>query len=107
MNEALEQSIEHWRQLSTATSIGDVSIGATNCALCQLFNNETTPFKEGCVGCPVWRRTGLRRCEGTPYQRTRRILEVWREIPDSETIAEVFRGCAREELAFLESLRGT
>ncbi|RJP54171.1 MAG: hypothetical protein C4583_03310 [Anaerolineaceae bacterium] len=56
---ALSQSIEKWE----AVASGAARHGA--CPLCAEFRRDGAE----CVGCPVYEKTGLVRCFGTPFDQ--------------------------------------
>jgi hypothetical protein len=60
---ALRGSIAKWEGIVAGT---DVDRGASNCPLCQLFRPQGA-YNSPCRGCPVYQDTGLKGCEGTPY----------------------------------------
>ena len=107
--EALEASIEHWREMTQVTKIYDIKIGRRECALCELFNTETILPSYRCLPCPVYRKTGQEYCEGTPFERASDIsmgIRLYYHLPGLRLMALLkFRMAAREELAFLEGLR--
>jgi hypothetical protein len=97
---ALKVSIQHWEELSNATSLDDANIGPSSCALCGLFN---TPLKKRlgktCIGCPVYERTGLEGCRNSPYENINRSF-LGEDFPN-------FLIHAKKELVFLKSLLPT
>jgi hypothetical protein len=113
--EALEASIQHWRENVEAVSFDDTAIGPTACALCQIF--WTKPREQQCVGCPVMMKTGKMGCVSTPYEIAEEAWEEWEDVavtylestsPQQRNDAKsAFLIAARAELAFLESLRET
>ena len=105
--EALIRSIEHWRNIVKQCENGEteISIGPKNCALCRLFLPQAGRPKElDCEGCPIKERTGLSRCQDTPYDKFDRLMEDMdlegEEFNDWPALTEA----AKEELEFLESL---
>jgi hypothetical protein len=94
--EAIEASIEKWRQIEAATKR---EMGSKDCALCQLYL-ENHRGGTRCTGCPVKQRTGKSLCCGTPY-------DEWSAIEGKSEMADtperVAVACAMRE--FLESLR--
>ena len=89
---ALKGSIEKWEDIVAGTGHDD---GAENCPLCQLF------IRNECVGCPVFEKTRMRECQGTPYQRWVRYLgfaPTW----TAGTLRQ--KAAAKAELKFLKSL---
>jgi hypothetical protein len=94
--EALEKSIEHWRE-NAEGEIEKATTHGGHCALCLVF------ARHDCDGCPV-ADGDHENCKGTPYWSADAAFHRWRKTPTPETEA-AFRAAAREELAFLESLR--
>lgn len=105
--EALEQSISKWEGIVQSTEAEDN--GGENCALCDKFYR---PAQADCSSkCPVAKKTKRSGCKGSPYvdwlMHTRDDHGSW-GYPKSRVYG--CRGClriAREELTFLESLRGS
>lgn len=95
--EALEKSIKHWEENVKAETLEATSIGADDCALCQMFDEDYF-----CSGCPVSERTGLNDCRSSPYERARRERIRW--LCGTGTRDE-WRAAAQAELDFLISLR--
>ncbi len=111
MSDALEESIEHWqrlvsgeRQQSNGERTGLESVYADDCPLCALYLDQ--PEMPPCEGCPVFARTGIPGCEGTPWTAVAKI--VWDGThagnPEAYLIPE-FKEAAQRELDFLISLR--
>jgi hypothetical protein len=95
--EALKASIKHWEETTAATDVKSVKIGASECALCGLFNTPDMVAYEECVGCPVYRATERSYCEGTPFDTAYYLLEHGGDF-------DLFRAAAKAELDFLRSL---
>ncbi len=76
----LELSIEKWQDIVDGKGENN---GGVNCALCELH------LFLDCKGCPIFLKTGLTSCGGTPY--------TWFIHPSKEA--------AIAELEFLKSLR--
>jgi hypothetical protein len=108
--EALERSIEHWREVCAA-QMPDVQTGDQSCALCHLFHPYYRLNDDACGGCPISGRTARMFCRGTPYSDADSSHTDWlfaRKSSDEEAMQRAesaFRAAARAELAFLESLR--
>ena len=104
--EALEKSIEHWRSIVVGPLM-ETHLGPATCELCREFNpvvNKHIPFRDKCVGCPVYAHAGHTGCSSTPYDAAEDALyEYWSNMTSDNESA--FRAAARQELAFLESLR--
>jgi hypothetical protein len=99
---ALEDSIAHWKQIANAKRVGDASLTAADCELCREFRNKANA---SCDECPVRKRTGALHCAETPYRAAIEAHIRWACAPWDERYADAFRAVAREELAFLESLK--
>jgi len=82
---AIKESVDKWDLI--AHGKGE-DMGQDNCALCHLFFIENNmysipgevPEKGTCYGCPVYKKTGLHLCRGTPYEeylyKSKRSLEA-------------------------------
>lgn len=95
---ALEESIAHWRKNAAAVNPEDVKMGASSCALCDLF------YDKSCEGCPVVERTKQQLCANTPYHLASYAFGFWRRRDEKED-KEIFLDAAQKELDFLISLR--
>lgn len=97
-SEAIDASIEHWKQNRDAKTPWEVSTDVSACALCDLY------YSNGCKGCPVSENTGKTRCGGTPYFAARAALVDWGfNLGEKNTFIEA---CQRQ-IDYLESLRNT
>ena len=98
--EALELSVQKWKSIIYLLERGhqiNGDGGPSTCALCKLFFWTGERGEEACCElCPVQRASGRRFCISTPH-------EEWEKAVDYE-LDGLFE--AREELAFLESLKG-
>jgi hypothetical protein len=101
---ALKQSIAHWERLVSGNRLSNEYIGIYDCALCLKF------FDDGCVGCPVYEKTGEPFCDGSSFMQAHNIIYILRlkglfkqEALDSPE----FKAAAQEELDFLRSLLPT
>lgn len=103
-SEALEASIQHWKELRDGEDPFKMILGVDSCALCQKYFES-----KGCVGCPVYSRTGLDECRGTPFSKAHTAWKLWRLVlinkADDTLPREAFKAAADEEVKFLESLR--
>ena len=95
--EALKASIAKWERNAEATSPYEFRTSAGDCQLCELFLNY-----DGCEGCPVFERTGERRCKGTPYVTAFAAKTDWFDA--AYGAADRAHAAARDEVAFLKSL---
>lgn len=103
--QALELSIQHWERLLSGE---DLMIGPGSCSLCRLYNtlfihrHNDFPLKKlqdiCCIGCPVFEKTGLKYCAGTPYS----IVDE--KCNDGVSLSEL-KVEIENELDFLKSLR--
>ena len=75
MINATKKSIEHWERMVEAAKKGADAVDRLNeepvgsdCALCNefLFKSEDED-DDPCSLCPIYKRTGMGDCEGTPY----------------------------------------
>lgn len=78
--EALHGTILKWEKIIDGTG---KDLGVFNCPLCKIFAFGR-PEGDECSGCPVYEKTGLSGCQGTP-------LANWPRV-------------AQDELDFLKSL---
>jgi len=105
-SEALEASILLWQENVKAETWGEVRMWFDDCALCKMFEHFN------CGGCPVYLRTGLEYCEGSPYLSAYTALREWRCINPNDKPAwlaarDAFHKAAQDEVDFLISLRET
>ena len=99
---ALRESIKHWEENVAAQDPKEVGVLASDCALCIKF------FDFGaCNGCPVAKRTGLARCNGTPFEEAFDAEAYWWKNPSSAEAKATFKSAAQAELDFLKSLLPT
>lgn len=81
--EALAAAIAHWRELVSLDTIeaiqaADTGPYASECALCELFNNpDLDSFDMRCTGCPIADKSGSAFCVGTPFTAASR---AWMEV---------------------------
>jgi hypothetical protein len=91
--DALNGSIRKWEKI---VNDGAVDEHIDGCPLCILF------YEYSCDGCPVFYKTGFRRCENTPHETWTMYCDE--EDKDYEVFDEESRGFALAELNFLKSL---
>lgn len=104
--EALEKSIAHWEANVAAKTPDKASVHGSDCALCNLFcTSEMMDNDIHCWSCPVFKRTGRRSCEGTPYYYAHSAFNQWRYWSSHNIVPNEWRIAARRELEFLKSLR--
>lgn len=102
--EALQASIAKWERNAEAKTPEDVKMGPAECPLCMTFNSLFV-LKTGhteCFGCPVFEKTGLHGCNGTPYDIALTDYLEWSD--GDEDAASKFASKAASEVAFLKSL---
>ena len=92
---ALNASIAHWRRFKKGKALPGERPYGKDCALCKLF---ATPFAS-CAGCPVYEKTSISYCGGTPWVRAHRAFDNY------GVDSPQFLDSAAEELKFLISLR--
>lgn len=103
--EALEKSIQHWRENRDAP-VEKTAVSSSDCALCGLFNHLHMPHSDRCWGCPVAQGAPSRRfCENTPYDLVDLVYTRLLLSPSSEERVADWRELCNREIAFLESLR--
>ena len=100
--EALEASIQHWRENLAAEAPETAETYGCSCALCRKFAENRG--RGACQNCPVHERTGFKHCERTPYRKAHLALDRWR-FTESSIDRDAFRIAAKAEIEFLESLR--
>ena len=83
---ALDKSIEHWYRVRDENEI----VLARNCALCLIYliNN----IGKGCIRCPVYIKTKVTACDGTPYD------DYYEDEPEPER-----KRLAQNEIDFLQT----
>lgn len=91
---ALKQGIAKWKRLADGVGTKDENISSDQCSLCNLF------FDGGCFGCPVYEKTKISGCHGTPYQEAYRAARS----SDWNLQSEKFKAAAKKEYLFLRSL---
>lgn len=94
---ALKASIAHWRRLATGKASVTERPFSDDCALCKLFVEQAEIGFE-CVGCPVMAKTGLNKCQRSPWSTA--STSYFLEGP----LSCRFKDDAKKELAFLKSL---
>lgn len=106
--QALEASIEHWKEVIASGPKDTIRIGGSECALCR----ECFFVDDNCRRCPVYKRTGYENCLLSPYDEASMAHEaVYRARLSEESWVSIwlkhraFRKAAKKELAFLISLR--
>ena len=102
---ALEASIKHWEENINKRSPIDCNFGIDSCALCRMFWRIE---HDSCHSCPVFQKTGLRACRGTPYSAAYQAREKWYTArcarKPSRAYRDEWRRAAQAEVDFLRSL---
>lgn len=98
--DALKASIRHWDENARAKTPDDAGIFGPSCALCTMFVAPRAA-DDGCTGCPVFEKTGLRGCSGTPHRLAANAYWDWQLARGGRAD---FHAAARVEAAFLRSL---
>jgi hypothetical protein len=100
--EALEASIQHWKENEQVQSIEEAKIFAHSCALCKIFScksgkTDSGKWMEGCFGCPV----------AIAGQECEHLHSFWRACYKAHIARdlEAFLPAARAMREFLESLK--
>lgn len=99
--EALENSIQHWRENIAQNNCDRIYIGSSDCALCELFLDNR---RRQCGDCPVAENTGAQLCNRTPWLKCRITLSSWQNDPDEEAYRNTWRQAAQAMVDFLISL---
>lgn len=98
VRKALESSIQHWEDVLAEPM--KTKTTPSQCALCRLFR-----YSHLCEGCPVFIKTGLINCDGSPYiDFINYRLLLRQEYELSETGLAKLKTLANAELSFLKSL---
>lgn len=102
-SQAMDISIAKWKtiisHLQSMIDSGEpysyFGCGSTHtCGLCMMFFNR--PGKEYCEGCPIFEKTGIAGCDGTPY-------EEWANEESTSFKDDLI--VAKRELEFLQQLK--
>ncbi len=87
--------INHWTRLANGKQRKGEGIGCDDCAFCRRY------FCGECCGCPIYEKTGEKRCVDTPYTY---VEAIYYEHPIGMDKPE-FRAAAKKELEWLKKLR--
>lgn len=94
---ALKSSIEKWKTIVLFLEKDRLALApyadCSTCALCHLYSVEESGFNPDCTRCPVYYKTGITGCAGTPF-------DAFYDAHDRGTELRA----ARREVRFLESL---
>lgn len=108
--EALKKSIEHWERMACGNRMPGEEVGPHCCALCRRFNTVFVGGgrEESCKECPVFEKTNLKFCDGTPYDTVEDAQVEYAsntELSDPDFYdTDEFKELANQELEFLRSL---
>lgn len=91
MKDALIKSIQKWQDIVDGKNTDEPT--RFNCPLCSVY------YPTYCIGCPVMNRTGVNKCQNTPYDAA---WIRWDEFKINKT--EAYIESAKLELDFLKSL---
>ena len=108
---ALKESIKKWE--SRANGEHTLTCGTHNCPLCRLFHSEhiNTGANLSCKGCPVFEKTAVSCCRGTPYEdyivnrtdfHAQQELEFLRSLLPAEEAKEKKKGFGWVDLDYLK-----
>lgn len=94
---ALHGSIKKWQAIVDGTG---EELGSINCPLCHLFLYDENQIRlqngKACLNCPIYEKTEVKFCEGTPYYN---YIDASEEDEEEDMIKY-----AKAELEFLKSL---
>lgn len=98
---ALKDSIKHWERLVKNPY---EPIGPKVCPLCKAYK-QLQEVSQHCVGCPVFKSTGVSYCNSTPYQDAWNArYRLVNHLDDRLTVQTNWITAATAELEFLKSL---
>lgn len=98
--EAIDASIEKWKQNAEIDRIECARTSMHDCPLCLKFHpykQDETCFGAECHGCPIMEYTGFSYCSNTPYDEASEA--------EYEDDLEAFKKAARDEVEFLQKVR--
>ena len=114
--ELLARTIYIWTVKKVVKVAWDVKMGSRECPFCQEYVLNA-PVGLECVGCPIYSKTGQKKCKGTPYESVLRAVGEWHyqsvryphlhcDDPSTEEVKarEAFIAACNDELTFLMSL---
>lgn len=73
--QAILDSIACWEEklsLARQGKYSEIKLGGDNCPLCKLFCHGK--YYEHCDDCPVFKKTGLHGCDGTPFTEVKMAM---------------------------------
>lgn len=103
--EGIERSILKWETMRDALCDNHLDYivdgGDQTCGLCKLFLNRTRRESQHCQGCPIFLKTGLKYCKGTPYEE----YSVLGDDDEPESSNELSLKLVEAEIEFLKGLQ--
>ncbi len=103
----LKLSIEKWGSLKQGKG---TDLAELNCALCEVYQNHT-PYDDKCKKCPIYIKTKVKYCEGTPYKEYTKLESDYYMLPTHSpkkgAITKQRLAKAQEMYDFLVSLQIT
>ena len=97
--EALKASIEKWERNAVAEKPHEYLTGPSDFPLCNIYWTAND-----CRSCPVFEKTGMSDCKGTPYSKCYDALFIWNSNPSSDKKRAAAHEAARREVEFLRGL---
>lgn len=101
--QALKESIAHWERMRDGKQYPGEAPDAIHCALCKLYYGD--PEEPSCVGCPIFEKTGLVDCNGTPFRSARKWWYTRNKPKDFDE--SEFKKAAQAMIDYLKSLLPT
>ena len=81
--------------------------GGTQCELCKEFFNPESRISRLCRNCPIFKKTGLSRCRGTPYEWASRLIVASKHYTclgcKSPSVHDISHAC-HQEVLFIQDL---
>ena len=103
--EGIERGLLKWEAMRDALRDDPdlyyiVDGGPYTCGLCYLFLDHTEYESKHCQGCPIFLKTGLKYCKGTPYEGYDMLGD-----DDGEPSNELSLKLVEAEIEFLKGLQ--
>jgi len=102
----LEASIEHW--IHNRDNPETATLGPRSCDLCHqhrtIINDPYGNQILSCGQCPVYQKTQMVACVGSPYIAAVEAHDNWATTPNPDTLP-AWTSAAQAEIDFLISLR--
>ena len=105
MEAKIFECVAHWISNLREAEEGEyfkIQIGAAHCALCFCFNFPELRRSERCIGCPIYKKTGERYCDNTPFPEIQQSLysvRVNEELAELDAMQLIFD--IEDEISFL------